>query len=464
MRRATAGRDQVRGPEDVGIRRCGRVRAVLRSAARPARRRRRPRVAQVPAEQPVDARHRIYDYADRRCRTTSPDRSRPRRSFPCVSPGFDNSPRRPSRGHDHHRLDARAVRAMAPRGDRALPAVLGGGEPRLRQRVERVGRGQPPRALPPMGARISRGACASCRRPRQRSRSTRAAATRRCQARVDRPLPAAVPSDPRERRVVGAGLHRVDERRRGPAALPRPRPAEASRPISASTTCGSPRRGRRRPSSPRPTASRRSATGTTGSRGGDCSSARSSEVARERRARLPFCLAWANQSLDRRSGRATAAACSIEQTYPGPDDHERHFYAVLPAFRDPRYFRVDGRPLFFVYRPNELPEPARSPTSGAGSPTRGPPRPLSRRRDEGGMGAAASGFDADLRCRSTRPPGAGSTAPSRARTRRLAVAAPPRSRTTRSPRSSPVTLPHPRLPVVLSNWDNTPRSAPAGSC
>jgi hypothetical protein len=32
---------------------------------------------------------------------------------------------------------------------------------------------------------------------------------------------------------------------------------------------------------------------------------------------------------------------------------------VLPAFVDQRYLRIDGRPLFFVYDPTDLPEPQR---------------------------------------------------------------------------------------------------------
>ena len=56
----------------------------------------------------------------------------------------------------------------------------------------------------------------------------------------DRVLPAAVPSDPRERSVVGTGLHRVDQRvarasRSSPATTSRTCPAS-----SASTTCASP--------------------------------------------------------------------------------------------------------------------------------------------------------------------------------------------------------------------------------
>jgi hypothetical protein len=44
----------------------------------------------------------------------------------------------------------------------------------------------------------------------------------------------------------------------------------------------------------------------------------------------------------------------IEQTYPGPDDDRAHFESLLPAFRDPRYVRIGGRPLLFVYEPGSL--------------------------------------------------------------------------------------------------------------
>lgn len=71
---------------------------------------------------------------------------------------------------------------------------------------------------------------------------------------------------------------------------------------------------------------------------------------------FPFCLAWANQTW---SGIWHGAPNRIllEQTYPGAEDNERHFYAVLPAFKDPRYIRVNNRPIFAIYRPTELPDP-----------------------------------------------------------------------------------------------------------
>ena len=69
-----------------------------------------------------------------------------------------------------------------------------------------------------------------------------------------------------------------------------------------------------------------------------------------------FCLAWANQSW---TGTWHGAPEHLlqEQTYPGRHDHEAHFASLLPAFRDRRYFRVNGRPLFAIFQPTELPGP-----------------------------------------------------------------------------------------------------------
>jgi len=72
---------------------------------------------------------------------------------------------------------------------------------------------------------------------------------------------------------------------------------------------------------------------------------------------FPFCLCWANQTW---SGiwHGAANRVLIEQTYPGIDDHRRHFETLLPAFSDKRYLTVDGKPLFIIYKPTELPNAA----------------------------------------------------------------------------------------------------------
>ena len=37
------------------------------------------------------------------------------------------------------------------------------------------------------------------------------------------------------------------------------------------------------------------------------------------------------------------------------DDYVKHFNYVLPAFNDKRYIRVNGKPLFYVYAPQLIP-------------------------------------------------------------------------------------------------------------
>ena len=40
-----------------------------------------------------------------------------------------------------------------------------------------------------------------------------------------------------------------------------------------------------------------------------------------------------------------------EQLYLGKEDHIQHFNTLLPAFKDERYIRVDGKLLFLIYDP-----------------------------------------------------------------------------------------------------------------
>ena len=78
----------------------------------------------------------------------------------------------------------------------------------------------------------------------------------------------------------------------------------------------------------------------------------------------PFCLCWANQSW---TGvwYGNPDRIILEQTYGGRTDDEVHFAALLPAFRDPRYIRVDGKPLFVVFMPQNLTKDLPSPPAFA---------------------------------------------------------------------------------------------------
>ena len=71
---------------------------------------------------------------------------------------------------------------------------------------------------------------------------------------------------------------------------------------------------------------------------------------------FPFCLAWANESWQGH-WHGCERRTLIEQTYPGESDYDAHFQALLPAFRDRSYLRIEDRPLFVVYRPALIPNP-----------------------------------------------------------------------------------------------------------
>jgi len=72
---------------------------------------------------------------------------------------------------------------------------------------------------------------------------------------------------------------------------------------------------------------------------------------------FPFCLGWANTSWKGFDyGCNNERNLLIEQKYPGDEDFVAHFQLVLTAFKDARYFRIDDKPVFLVFQPDELPD------------------------------------------------------------------------------------------------------------
>lgn len=69
---------------------------------------------------------------------------------------------------------------------------------------------------------------------------------------------------------------------------------------------------------------------------------------------LPFYFAWANESWTGH-WHGLSKSMLLEQTYPGEDDDRRHFEYIEPFLHDPRYFRLDGRPVFSIYKPGRHP-------------------------------------------------------------------------------------------------------------
>lgn len=73
---------------------------------------------------------------------------------------------------------------------------------------------------------------------------------------------------------------------------------------------------------------------------------------------FPFCLCWANHSWYRKIWDPSKGQDKllIEQTYPGEQDFIDHFNAMLPAFMDPRYMKVNGKLIFGVFAPMDIPD------------------------------------------------------------------------------------------------------------
>jgi lipopolysaccharide biosynthesis protein len=82
------------------------------------------------------------------------------------------------------------------------------------------------------------------------------------------------------------------------------------------------------------------------------------DVLRSGQPSLPFCLCWANENWTR-VWNGEDRDVLIEQRY-SEDDDRAHIRALIEAFRDERYVRVAGKPVFLVYRVGRLPHPQRT--------------------------------------------------------------------------------------------------------
>jgi lipopolysaccharide biosynthesis protein len=192
------------------------------------------------------------------------------------------------------------------------------------------------------------------------------------------------------------------------------------------------------------------------------------EVLRSGKPSLSFCLGWANQTW---TGiwHGARDKILIEQTYPGLEDDRAHFEAIVAAFRDERYLRIDDRPVFYVFNPQGLPNAAafvdRWQNLAREAGLKGLFLVAEVSHLLGGapayQGVAADGFDAGAYVRL--PAHRSAKDIMRMRIRRKLRGGPERYRYS----STPIGIPEgwdPNLhhPVIYPNWDNTPRSGRNG--
>ncbi len=84
---------------------------------------------------------------------------------------------------------------------------------------------------------------------------------------------------------------------------------------------------------------------------------------------MPFCFNWASEPWIRswsricgnvwaekyeKSGMEVQRGVLTEQDYGGYEQWEAHFAYLLPFFQDERYIKLDGKPVFVFYSPNDI--------------------------------------------------------------------------------------------------------------
>ena len=68
---------------------------------------------------------------------------------------------------------------------------------------------------------------------------------------------------------------------------------------------------------------------------------------------FPFFFSWANEPWTR-AWDGQKNNILIDQHYGGKEDIERHFDYLLPFFLDKRYYKINNKPIFVIYRANSI--------------------------------------------------------------------------------------------------------------
>lgn len=82
------------------------------------------------------------------------------------------------------------------------------------------------------------------------------------------------------------------------------------------------------------------------------------EVLNSGKPEMPFCICWANENWTR-IWDGNDREILIEQEYSQEND-EMLIQNLFGMLSDPRYIRIDDKPLILIYKPNLLPDPAKT--------------------------------------------------------------------------------------------------------
>ncbi|MFV8368172.1 glycoside hydrolase family 99-like domain-containing protein [Flavobacterium sp. LB2R40] len=71
---------------------------------------------------------------------------------------------------------------------------------------------------------------------------------------------------------------------------------------------------------------------------------------------LPFCFCWANETWKGIWHGLDNPDVLMEQTYNGIADYTAYFNYLLPFFKDERYIKIDNKPMFHIYKLDDIPD------------------------------------------------------------------------------------------------------------
>lgn len=77
------------------------------------------------------------------------------------------------------------------------------------------------------------------------------------------------------------------------------------------------------------------------------------EVLQSGKPDFPFCLCWANENWTR-AWDGQEKELLIAQNYTKAD-HQKHIQWLINAFKDSRYLKINGKPIFLIYRTDRIP-------------------------------------------------------------------------------------------------------------
>ncbi|MFZ2282381.1 MAG: glycoside hydrolase family 99-like domain-containing protein [Lutibacter sp.] len=80
------------------------------------------------------------------------------------------------------------------------------------------------------------------------------------------------------------------------------------------------------------------------------------EMLKDKEIDLPFCFCWANETWKGNWHGLDNPDVLIVQKYNGKEDYINYFNYLLPFFKDERYIKVDNKPMFHVYKFDDIPD------------------------------------------------------------------------------------------------------------